>query len=111
LLEIYNEDDIVVGYKGREAIWYPNPDKESRKLSRYFPDGFIKSINTVIEVKSIYYYQKDLKKNHSKFRAVVGMGMDLLLYVLDEKKLLYTKLYTKNGVVVSPQPPANITIL
>ena len=110
LLETYDEDDIVVGYKGREAIWYPNPDKDG-KLSRYFPDGFIKSENAIIEVKSDYYYEKDIAKNHAKFKAVTGMGMKVFLYVFDKKDLLYTKIYTKDRTVVCPYPPANIVIV
>ena len=110
LLETYDEDDIVVGYKGREAIWYPNTDKDG-KLSRYFPDGFIKSENAIIEVKSEYYYKKDIAKNHAKFKAVTGMGMKVFLYVFDEKDLLYTKIYTKDRTVVCPYPPANIVIV
>ena len=110
LLETYEEDDIVVGYKGREAIWYPNPDKDG-KLSRYFPDGFIKSENAIIEVKSDYYYEKDIAKNHAKFKAVTGMGMKVFLYVFDKKDLLYTKIYTKDRTVVCPYPPANIVIV
>jgi hypothetical protein len=77
LLETYDEDDIVVGYKGREAIWYPNPDKDG-KLSRYFPDGFIKSENAIIEVKSNYYYEKDIAKNHAKFKAVTPSRLNIL---------------------------------
>ena len=93
--EGYEEDDIVVGYQGLEAIWYPNPDNDG-KLSRYYPDGFIKSENAVIEVKSEYYYEKDLEKNHAKFKAVTGMGMNVFLYVFDDKDLLYTKIYRKD---------------
>jgi DNA-directed RNA polymerase subunit RPC12/RpoP len=110
LLETYDEDDIVVGYKGREAIWYPNPDKDG-KLSRYFPDGFIKSENAIIEVKSEYYYKKDIAKNHAKFKAVTGMGMKVFLYVFDKKDFLYTKIYTKDRTVVCPYQPANIVIV
>ena len=107
LLEIYDEDDIEVGYKDREAIWYPNPDNDG-KLSRYFPDGFIKSENAIVEVKSDYYYEKNLAKNHAKFKAVIGMGMQVFLYVFNEKDLLYTKILTKDGISVLQNPSAEI---
>lgn len=107
LLEIYNEDDIEVGYKGREAIWYPNPDNGG-KLSRYYPDGFIKSENAIVEVKSDYYYKKDIDKNHAKFKAVTDMGMKVFLYVFDEKDLKYTKIYTNDCIIMCPYPSAEI---
>ena len=46
----YEEDDIEVGYKNRESIWYSDPESEG-KMCRYYPDGFIKSENAVIEVR------------------------------------------------------------
>ena len=83
----YDEDDIVVGYSGREAIWYDNPI--TGEVSRYFPDGFIISENAVIEVKSDYYYDKDLEKNIAKFNAVVSMGFNVNLYVFNKVGLLF----------------------
>ena len=95
----YDEDDIVVGYKGREAIWYDNPI--TGETSRYFPDGFIISENAVIEVKSDYYYDKDLEKNIAKFNAVVSMGFNVNLYVFNKVGLLFVTVYTPTSVTVS----------
>ena len=99
LYQGYSEDDIEAGYKNRKAIWYPS-DIEG-EFRRYYPDGFIKSTNTVIEVKSLYTYEKDREKNERKFKTVVSMGMNLLLYVFDKKTLLYTKLYTPKSIVTT----------
>ena len=95
----YDEDDIVVGYSGREAIWYNNPI--TGEVSRYFPDGFIISENAVIEVKSDYYYDKDLEKNIAKFNAVVSMGFNVNLYVFNKVGLLFVTVYTSTSVSVS----------
>ena len=95
----YDEDDIVVGYRGREAIWYDNPI--TGETSRYFPDGFIISENAVIEVKSDYYYDKDLEKNIAKFNAVVSMGFNVNLYVFNKVGLLFVTIYTSTSVTVS----------
>jgi hypothetical protein len=95
----YDEDDIVVGYSGREAIWYDNPI--TGEVSRYFPDGFIISENAVIEVKSDYYYDKDLEKNIAKFNAVVSMGFNVNLYVFNKVGLLFVTVYTSTSVSVS----------
>lgn len=83
LLKTYEEDDIVVGYKGRKEIWYNFEGKKHR----YYPDGFIISKNAVLEVKSVYYYKKDYERNNAKFDAVVKTGLNLLLYVFDSKGL------------------------
>jgi DNA-directed RNA polymerase subunit RPC12/RpoP len=90
--ENYDEDDLVVGYKDREPIWYDNPVTNQR--SRYFPDGFIKSENAVIEVKSDYTLELDLAKNLAKFDAVTRSGLNLNLYVFDKEKLLYVSHYS-----------------
>ena len=111
LLRTYDEDDIEVGYlKERSAIWYKNPDREG-KLSRYYPDGFIKSENAVVEVKSEYTYNKEFLKNRAKFRRVVEMGYRLFLYVLDKKGLIYTKIYDKDEITVCPHPPAQLIFI
>ena len=94
-----------MGYRGHEAIWYHNPYKDG-KLSRYYPDAFIKSKKIVVEVKSPYTYQKELEKNHAKFRKVAEMGLSLHLYVFDDTCLLYRKIYDKDGITVCPHPPA-----
>lgn len=76
----YEEDDIEVGYNNRESIWYSDPESEG-KMRRYYPDGFIKSENAVIEVKSTWTYEKDLEKNRSKFNSVVESGMNVNVYI------------------------------
>ena len=79
------ESDIVVGWPSKlPAIWYDNPD--TGKRSRYFPDGYIVSTKTVIEVKSPWTYQRELAKNLAKFDAVVAMGMELHLHIYDRVK-------------------------
>ena len=107
LLLTYNEVDIEVGYKGREAIWYSNP-KNNWKLSRYYPDGFIISENAVLEVKSEWTYEKEKLKNKAKFKKVVDMGFNLHLYVFDERNLLYREIHTKDSISVHPHPPVEL---
>lgn len=64
------EDNIEVGYKNRESIWYSNPDSEG-KMRRYYPDGFIS--------QRMLLYEKDLEKNRLKFNSLVKSGMNIYL--------------------------------
>jgi DNA-directed RNA polymerase subunit RPC12/RpoP len=93
----YEENDIEVGYKNRESIWYSNPANEG-KMCRYYPDGFIKSENTVIEVKSTWTYEKDLEKNRSKFNSVVESGMNVNVYIFNKYKLVRTEQYSSDMI-------------
>lgn len=71
-----NEDDIIVNdieiekYIGQ--IYY----EFNNKTHRYYPDIFIKSINTIIEVKSSYTYEKDIEKNLLKEMAIRGKNIN-----------------------------------
>lgn len=89
----YEEDDIEVGYKNRESIWYSDSNSEG-KMRRYYPDGFIKSENAVIEVKSTWTYEKDLEKNRLKFNSVVESGMNVNVYIFNKDKLVRTEQYS-----------------
>ena len=87
----YNEDDLIVGYKGRDEIWYDNPDTGNK--SRYFPDGFILSDNAILEVKSEYYFMKDYDKNMAKFKAVTAMGLNVHVYIFNNNGLVDTEVH------------------
>ncbi len=50
LLNIYDENDIIVSSDGRLSINYVLHGKNKK----YFPDIFIKSTNTIYEVKSTW---------------------------------------------------------
>jgi len=67
------EEDISTQGKDIDKIWYYAEDD---KKHRYYPDFYIKSTNTIIEVKSVYTYNKDLNKNLLKERACLDMGYE-----------------------------------
>jgi hypothetical protein len=74
LLKVYSEDDIVTGIKemnenlGRISYTYEN-------ISRtYYPDFYIKSTNTIIEVKSSYTYKMHESQNNAKKDACIQLG-------------------------------------
>lgn len=96
LLTMYEEDDIVVCASGMPPIFYISP--VDNDIHRYYPDAYIISTNTLIEVKSTYTYFKERQKNDAKFKGVVNLGINLHLYVYAPKgKLLCEKYYPSDG--------------
>lgn len=74
LLKTYLENDIIIGndiQKFTGELWYKNQDNTQH---RYFPDIFIVSENTVIEVKSTYTYYKNKLINLLKQKCVEDKG-------------------------------------
>lgn len=51
----------------------------------YYPDFYLKNENKVIEVKSEWTFEKDLKKNLSKQRACIEQGFDFEFFIYDRK--------------------------
>lgn len=64
------------------TFWY---DFENKK-HKYYPDIYIPEINTIIEVKSTYYFEKDMIKNISKAKEV-SKSFIFLVYVYSKKKV------------------------
>ena len=88
-VENINEDDIVVNCRTLPEIWYDHPADSKRH--RYYPDGYITSTNTFIEVKSEYTYNRDLGINDAKCRGVIEMGVGISVYVMKADGELYFK--------------------
>lgn len=68
------EDDIIThpSQKDIGKIFYISND--DNKKHRYYPDFYIKSTNTIIEVKSVWTYDKDLNKNLLKEKSCLDMS-------------------------------------
>ena len=60
------------------------------KLHRYYPDILIKSQNLIIEVKSVYTYQKTLVMNQAKAMAVVEAGYNFEFRIKHPQRLFET---------------------
>ena len=78
----YGEDDIVVGvqniidYVGFFHYIYEN------ETHRYYPDIYIKSENRVVEVKSVYTFNKEKEKNLLKKDSVLNKGINFNFIIL-----------------------------
>jgi hypothetical protein len=76
LEEGFTEDDIVIcdkemeKYIGEIFYMYEN------NMHRYYSDIFVKSLNRIIEVKSVYTFEKDKMKNLAKEKAIKNAGFD-----------------------------------
>lgn len=90
LLNKYKEDDIETSRKEITKLvgnFMYNLEGINR---RYFPDIYIKSINTIIEVKSEYTFSKDLVKNNLKKLSVENknINFEYMIFSNDGKKLI-----------------------
>lgn len=81
LIKIYQEDNIITDRKEIPRITYMINDKKKY----YFPDIFIKNINTIIEVKSTWTYQSKKDNVHEKESATKMAGYKYEIWVYDCK--------------------------
>lgn len=58
------------------------------KKAVYFPDFYIKSTNTIVEVKSTYTYEADLEINLLKKQASLDSGYNFLFYIMSQEGML-----------------------
>jgi hypothetical protein len=99
-----SEEDIVVADKHIPNFYYIYEGIKRR----YFPDIYLKSTKTVIEVKSIWTYATQKDKNIAKFRAVAKMGYPMDVYIYSAKELVEHHHYIEdpaNGDISDIYPP------
>ena len=86
LLNIYEETDILHGMELNKKIqiWYENDGKKHR----YFPDFYILSTNTIVEVKSDFTLKRELEKNIQKRNASLARGFNFQFWIANKKKIL-----------------------
>ena len=82
LLKEYSEDEISFDSKDIPRISYRDEYEKDRK---YFPDLYIAKENLIIEVKSIYTFEKDLNVNLAKRKSTIESGYNFKFMIFDEK--------------------------
>jgi hypothetical protein len=87
LLQVYEEEDIMVGRANIPIIEYFIEDKKHV----YFPDFFIKSENKILEVKSEWTIQLRRGNVEEKAFATVKAGYKYEIWVYSDKKVLKEK--------------------
>lgn len=76
LLQLYDELDIIIGVKNIHTEIGKIKYFQENKERSYYPDFYIKSINTIIEVKSTYTYNLHKIKNELKKQACINAGLN-----------------------------------
>lgn len=75
---------MVKATEGVPQIKYKMEDRQHV----YFPDFFIQSIETIVEVKTLYTFDRNGLQNLVKFNAVTASGYGLKLMVYDNNAQL-----------------------
>lgn len=84
LKEGVKESDMICGIFKVSPIEYVY----ERSIHKYFPDIFIKSTNTIIEVKSDYLFFKELEEIKYKANATVNKGYNYRVIIFNGKREL-----------------------
>ncbi len=80
----YKSTDIITDKTAVPKINYI----QDNNIHRYYCDIYLPSINKIIEVKSIWTYVKEFKKNMIKEQACRDQGFNFEFWVFNTKKLL-----------------------
>lgn len=81
LWEKFQEDDLIIKKAEVPRVEY----YFNNKIRKYYPDGFIRSLNTIVEVKSTFTI-KD-KTLISKLKACESVGYIPVVYLYDNGKI------------------------
>ncbi len=83
LLEYFDEDDIIIGRGNIPRISY-KCDEGIHRI--YFPDFYIESMNTILEIKSEWTLKLKTCRLTEKAKAVKEEGFDYEVWVYDNHK-------------------------
>lgn len=89
--------DLVAGKKFTTPIEYYNPIKQ--KVCLYYPDGYIPSLNMLIEVKSDYTMRLHAEMTNAKIQNCLSNGYNVMLIIL--KKSIDKPSVRRNAVLDS----------
>lgn len=83
LLLIYSEEEIIIKRKEMPSFYYFSEDN---KRHRYYPDLWIPKDNLIIEVKSNWTYDREVKRNLLKRQSVLDAGykFEFMIYIMKE---------------------------
>jgi len=98
LLDIYNENEIENNIKIINEFKFEYGLTESGLKRKYIPDFYIKKDNLFIEVKSLYFYNKNLEGIYLKAKSVIEKGYNFYVLVSNDnkkfKKITYEEIET-----------------
>jgi hypothetical protein len=82
LLKTYSEDDIIIGIKEMNAEIGRIQYTFNGTQHTYYPDFYIKSTNTIVEVKSKYTFEIHKEKNLAKEHACLQQGFNFVFKII-----------------------------
>jgi hypothetical protein len=98
LLNIYNENEIENNIKIINTFNFTYGISSSNIPRHYTPDFYIKKDNLFIEVKSLYFYNKNLASIFLKAKSVIDKGYNFYLLISNDnkkfKKITYEEIKT-----------------
>lgn len=98
LLKTIHEDDIVTDPLLVPSIIY---EKFNGVKASYYPDIYIKSLHKIIEVKSVYTFEREEERNERKLISVALEGYNCELWVYDCKhNLIKISYINRNGAIL-----------
>lgn len=83
LLQEFDENDIYIDAKEINKEIGSIEYTQDGKTHSYYPDFYIKSINTIIEVKSTWTYEKWRERNELKKQACEDLGFNFKFIILE----------------------------
>lgn len=95
ILNGYYYTDLVLKKTEVPEIWY----YENNKKHRYYCDIFIEKENKIIEVKSIYTYERDKSKNILKQNACIEQGYIFEFWFFDPKGNIINNVDADNNTI------------
>jgi hypothetical protein len=98
LLNIYNESEIENNIKIINEFKFEYGITKSGIKRRYIPDFYIKKDNLFIEIKSLYFYNKNLEGVYLKAKSVIEKGYNFYILASNDnkkfKKITYEEIET-----------------
>lgn len=80
LWEKFDEDDIICGMKAVPSFMYIGKDNKNH---RYYPDFYVKSTNTIYEIKSPYTYEKSKEKIELVTPIILNAGFKYEVVIIE----------------------------
>lgn len=96
LLKTYKEDEIIIDPLKIPVISYNKILNNVEKKSKYFPDILLP--DKIIEVKSIFTFERHKENNERKFKACAESGYNIEVWIYNRnKQVIDKKIYNKKG--------------
>jgi len=77
-------ENICLNKDDKPIIYY----NWNGKLHMYFPDCYIPTSNTIVETKSLWYWNKDIEQNIAKINGSLSQGYNIRFVIWNKSQLI-----------------------